>query len=314
MTISVCMGIYNGERFIEKQLQSILEQSVAPDEVILCDDGSADTTVAIVERFIQRNGLDASWKLYKNAENKGYPGNFYYAMSLCSGELVFLADQDDLWKKNKIEKMMAIMHEHAEIKLLSSKWGIMDAQDTILKKVSTGKSDEEENYRLITVQDILYYYDWPGMSMCYRNDWGKEVLTKIGKSQAPHDMAMAIVAAEQEGFYCVNQVYQYHRRHEVNVAMEEHRIRKLLNKKRKLYEIDNYLEKMKQILDCECLCKEESLQLVHRKKTLMQERFDNLAKGCRGRIVKQYRENRKEIRLATMLCDWLICGKNTGRE
>ena len=105
MTVSVCMGTYNGETYIEQQLNTILRQTKAPEEVILCDDGSTDNTVSIIERFIRKNGLDGKWKLYRNKINKGYPSNFYYACSLCNEEIVFLADQDDIWKNDKIEKM-----------------------------------------------------------------------------------------------------------------------------------------------------------------------------------------------------------------
>ena len=71
------MGLYNGERYLEEQLQSILQQTKMPDEVILCDDGSTDATVKIAEQFIEKNGLGGSWKLFCNESNKGYPENFY---------------------------------------------------------------------------------------------------------------------------------------------------------------------------------------------------------------------------------------------
>ena len=99
--ISVCMGIYNGEAYIKAQLQSILNQTLSPDEVILCDDRSTDGTREIVDQFIRENGLSGKWQLHCNPENKGYPANFYAGMALCRGEYVFLADQDDIWDKNK---------------------------------------------------------------------------------------------------------------------------------------------------------------------------------------------------------------------
>lgn len=102
MTVSVCMGIYNGEKYIEEQLDSILRQTRRAEEVILCDDCSTDRTVEIVRLFIEKHGLGESWRLCCNKENRGYPGNFYYAMSLCAGDVVFLADQDDIWAETKL--------------------------------------------------------------------------------------------------------------------------------------------------------------------------------------------------------------------
>ena len=109
MKVSVCMGIYNGEKFIEKQLQTIYLQTRRAEEVILCDDCSTDKSIDIVKDFIGRNGLEQTWKVYQNTENKGYPGNFFYAMSLCTGDVIFLADQDDVWVERKIEDMLRVM-------------------------------------------------------------------------------------------------------------------------------------------------------------------------------------------------------------
>ena len=76
MTISVCMCTYNGEKYILPQLESIHAQTVAPDEVIICDDNSTDQTVSIIRDFIKEHGLEDTWSLHCNEENKGYPGNF----------------------------------------------------------------------------------------------------------------------------------------------------------------------------------------------------------------------------------------------
>ena len=67
--ISVCIATYNGEKFIEKQLQSILDQTLSVDEVIICDDRSTDNTPNIIEDFIKKNGLEDSWSFSVN-ENK----------------------------------------------------------------------------------------------------------------------------------------------------------------------------------------------------------------------------------------------------
>ena len=126
MTVSVCMGIYNGEKYIEEQLDSILRQTRRAEEVILCDDCSTDRTVEIVRLFIERNGLQESWRLYCNGENRGYPGNFYYVMGLCTGDVVFLADQDDVWAATKLERMCMVLEGHPEADVLACKFGLMD--------------------------------------------------------------------------------------------------------------------------------------------------------------------------------------------
>ena len=305
--ISVCMATYNGERFIAKQLETIYNQSLKADEVIICDDGSKDETVSIIEQFINEHHLKNIWKIYRNTVNKGYPGNFYYAMSLCSGDVVFLADQDDVWESDKIKNMMQIMAREQGIGLLASRWGIIDQEGKVLREVSRGKCSGTDALVNISIKDILYCYDWPGMCMCYRKDVGERVLEKVKDSMLAHDVALGVAAAEAGTFYCVNQRNQFHRRHDANVAEEEHRARKLLNKKRKIYEIEKYLHMLQEILDSRVLMYENSNLMIESKKNIMQERLDNLKAGLPLKIIKQYTKHQQDIRWATLICDLVIC-------
>ncbi len=99
-SVSVCMATYNGAPFIRKQVDSILLQLNEGDELIVSDDYSSDETVAII-----RGINDERIKIYLNNGEKGFVGNFQNALNKVSGELLFLADQDDIWHKNKIESM-----------------------------------------------------------------------------------------------------------------------------------------------------------------------------------------------------------------
>jgi glycosyltransferase involved in cell wall biosynthesis len=101
MKTSIAMTTYNGEQFILEQLNSFLEQSCLPDELIICDDCSTDNTISIIEKFCLSSPFRV--KLVKNKINLGYVKNFEKALSLCSGELIFLSDQDDVWFPEKIQ-------------------------------------------------------------------------------------------------------------------------------------------------------------------------------------------------------------------
>jgi glycosyltransferase involved in cell wall biosynthesis len=91
--ISIAMASYNGGRFIGRQLQSFANQSLLPSQLVICDDGSSDDTVAIVEEFAARAPFDV--QLVINPERLGYNRNFAKAIGLCTGDLIFLSDQDD---------------------------------------------------------------------------------------------------------------------------------------------------------------------------------------------------------------------------
>jgi len=87
--VSIAMTTYNGEKFLEQQLLSIFNQTRQPDEVIICDDGSSDRTVMIVQQFITKYNLQDSWKIIKNKYNKGLTKNFLECASMTTEILSF---------------------------------------------------------------------------------------------------------------------------------------------------------------------------------------------------------------------------------
>ncbi len=90
MKASVVMATYNGEKYIIEQLDTIRLQTITPDEVIICDDCSTDTTVRLVVEYIEQYGLQNSWKIIQNDFNLGYAGNFHKAADMAQGEFIFL--------------------------------------------------------------------------------------------------------------------------------------------------------------------------------------------------------------------------------
>lgn len=317
MTTSVCMGIYNGEKYIEQQLYSILHQTREPDQVVLCDDGSRDRSVVLVQEFIEKNNLQDKWFLYQNKDNKGYPANFYYAMSLCTQEAVFLADQDDIWDEKKLEQMCRILEQQKAVNVLCCKFGLIDGTGrdihTIMAPTHTNGTGE---LRKVTIEDVFYKCEWPGMVLAYRNAWYqgwsgvsvKDYQGSLGQSchRIPHDLLLCARAAEEDGFYQTDQELAYHRRHDRNTGGEEHRLSRLLNKKRKLKEIQDYL----QILDA--FSQEKPLQTAHGENALqdkslsMHGRYDALQSGKIYAVLRNAWTYRRHVRLATVVCDALI--------
>jgi glycosyltransferase involved in cell wall biosynthesis len=103
MKISVAMCTYNGAAYLQQQLDSIAAQTRQPDELVICDDQSADDTRKIVETFASR--FPAKTRLYFNEKNLGSTRNFERAINLCEGEIIALADQDDVWHPEKLALM-----------------------------------------------------------------------------------------------------------------------------------------------------------------------------------------------------------------
>jgi hypothetical protein len=101
--ISIALCTYNGEQFLREQLESFTYQRRLPDELIVCDDRSTDGTVSIVERFASQAPFPVV--LVVNDENLGSTRNFEKAISICTGDIIFLSDQDDIWFPEKIERI-----------------------------------------------------------------------------------------------------------------------------------------------------------------------------------------------------------------
>lgn len=98
--ISVAMCTYNGARYVSEQLKSIARQTATPDEVVICDDASTDSTPDLLAHFAANAPMPL--RLVRNPAPLGCTRNFCRAIGLCRGEIVALADQDDVWKPNKL--------------------------------------------------------------------------------------------------------------------------------------------------------------------------------------------------------------------
>ena len=96
--ISVCIATYNGERFIREQIDSILRQLSSDDEIIVSDDGSTDDTISIINSID-----DKRIRIIEGPRKHSPTPNFECAMKEAKGDYIFLADQDDVWKPNKVE-------------------------------------------------------------------------------------------------------------------------------------------------------------------------------------------------------------------
>lgn len=91
---------FNGARFLGDQLESYLAQTRPPDELIACDDGSTDGTVALLEGFARRAPFPV--RVIRNDSTLGSTRNFEKAIGLCSGDLIATSDQDDVWLPEKL--------------------------------------------------------------------------------------------------------------------------------------------------------------------------------------------------------------------
>lgn len=122
--VSVALCTYQGEMYLEEQLDSIAWQTRLPDELIVCDDGSSDDTRRIVRRFQSRAPFVI--RLVNNEVRLGPTKNFEKAISLCAGDFIFLADQDDVWHRGKLSALASELEGSPEVGAVFCDADVMD--------------------------------------------------------------------------------------------------------------------------------------------------------------------------------------------
>lgn len=136
MKISIALCTRNGEKFLRTQLSSFLDQTLPADEIVVCDEGSTDQTLKILEQYQDRLPL----RIHVNEQRLGTLRNFEKAFALCTGDLIFPADQDDFWENQKLERMAAYFQQHPEAQVLFSDAKLVNEFGVVQKKARLWES------------------------------------------------------------------------------------------------------------------------------------------------------------------------------
>lgn len=198
--ISVCIATYNGSRFINEQLSSILPQLGKDDEVVVSDDGSTDDTLKIIEDFD-----DERITILVNSERHGVIGNFENALRNAHGEYIFLSDQDDVWAPDKVRKCM----------------NLLEACDMVLHNMQFMNSDKPDFFSIRKARTgiirNLCRNSYSGCCMAFR----RKVLSwclPFPKSIPMHDVWMGIMTEIEGKVIFTNDCLLQYRIHENNAS------------------------------------------------------------------------------------------------
>lgn len=206
MKKSLVMTIYNGEQYIQEQLDSIKNQTKKLDEVIIIDDCSKDNSYDFIKKYIEKNQLN-HWQLIKNQSNLGYQKNFKKGLELSNGDIVFLCDQDDRWHLDKIEIMSKYMLDE-KILCLASSFNFMDEYGKLFTiKLDKNKSNnnllaQKVNSDLtnINFEQLIRSNFSQGCTMAVRKNLIDEYL-ELESDLVPHDLAFNMLASLHNGCY-----------------------------------------------------------------------------------------------------------------
>ena len=215
MTTSVALCTYNGEKYLAEQLDSILSQSIVVDEIVVCDDGSTDGTIRILDEF--ENKFPLVFKIFKNEKNLGYTKNFEKAISLCSGDLIFLCDQDDVWKNDKIERIKKIAEYRPDKNVFAHRIEILTPNNEV-QNISfwdiEGFNKNWDNAELLKY--LLFQRNvFPGMSLAIT----KTAKEKYLPLQTPHkniihDYEILLKSIRDHAFLMIDESLTLYRKHD----------------------------------------------------------------------------------------------------
>ncbi|NQX32754.1 glycosyltransferase family 2 protein [Pedobacter boryungensis] len=204
--ISVCIATYNGEKYILEQLNSILPQLCYDDEVIISDDLSTDATLAIIESI-----NDHRIKIYINEQNYGYSKNFENALNKVKGEVIFIADQDDVWYPNKVQRMLKAL-ENAEM-AISDATGV----DENLKPLYPSHFEIHQTKQGFWVNFLKTRYI--GACMAFKKELLQKALPLPSNFRlCAYDYWLAIIAEYYFSVNLVNEPLLKYRRHNNNAS------------------------------------------------------------------------------------------------
>ena len=216
MKISVAMCTYNGEKYIKEQLDSIFNQTLKVDEIIICDDLSNDKTINIIEDFNQNYPDIIS--LFVNEINLKSVKNFEKAISLCTGEIVFLSDQDDKWVESKVENYLEFFKNNPNIDVIASNGFCINKDSKIIDSYTIWdipsflKSNNKDCDYFKMITHIGNFVT--GASMALRKSIQETIFPFPILKNFHHDEWIAILTAHENKFEFLDEKYFYYRIHD----------------------------------------------------------------------------------------------------
>tara|TARA_R110002126_G_scaffold141128_2_gene285997 strand:- start:1482 stop:2165 length:684 start_codon:yes stop_codon:yes gene_type:complete len=196
------MATYNGDLFLNQQLDSILKQLSLEDEIIISDNGSTDNTVSIIENY-----KDTRIKLLHFTE-KNLILNFENALNKASGDVIFLSDQDDIWIEGKVQKYKELLKDNL---LVFSNASIFQNNN-----IESSKLFFNSQRKRTGIFNNLIKVNFLGCTLAFQ----RRVLEKalpFPKNIPMHDIWIGLIAETMGNTFYIEKPLIFYRRHE-NVA------------------------------------------------------------------------------------------------
>ncbi|MDQ3130578.1 MAG: glycosyltransferase family 2 protein [Acidobacteriota bacterium] len=225
--ISIALGTYNGARFLPEQLESFSAQTVLPDELIVSDDCSTDETAEIIREYARVAPFPV--KLSENHINLGSTANFEKAILLCSGDIIFLSDQDDVWMPTKIERIAAEFEKNERLGFVFTDAELVDENLAPLGRRLCDFTFQTKHRHIKNSREMLElllpHNYVTGATMAFRADFREFFLPfPLAVPDMIHDAWIALVTAAMAEFKFLDEPlikYRQHDRQQIGVKFFE---------------------------------------------------------------------------------------------
>ncbi|WP_221389648.1 glycosyltransferase family 2 protein [Dyadobacter sp. NIV53] len=216
--VSVAMCTYNGAKYLPQQLESIANQTTKVNELIVCDDGSTDNTIEVIRLFAESSSFPVA--IYSNKENLGSTKNFEKCMLLCQGDIIFLCDQDDMWRTDKVEKQLNYLKNNADKDAVFSDGMMIDDDsqptgNTIWQEIEFNKSMQQKWLNGKPHEILFNGFVVTGATLALRRSCLERLMPfPVNVPDLIHDAWIAMVLSLEEKIGFIADTLISYRRHE----------------------------------------------------------------------------------------------------
>lgn len=219
LSVSVGMSVYNNARYLEAQLDSVLAQTVLPDEIVICDDCSTDPKVKeLLVAF--ESACPVECRIYYNEENLYIPKNIEKTIALCNGDIIIRCDSDDIWEPTKIERIKQAFYEDEFVVYVFHDSAVIDQDSNLIGNSWIKQQNFLKQMRLDTdgflvnvIEKTLYPF---GMSIAFR----RSLTDHLFPFCLADDFWIALVAPLFGKVAYIDETLAQYRRHSMSASRE----------------------------------------------------------------------------------------------
>lgn len=232
----VIVCTYNGSEYIVEQLESIVAQSIQPQKIIICDDGSTDDTLDLINRFSESTPVMIEIHC-RTIGRKGVSYNFMYGLSFFSSEFVFLSDQDDIWDEKKVlmyKNIAETAPKHTPLLIYSDALLVDKSLNVINRSFLSSERllrKENDSFKNLIFQNVIQ-----GATVMINKNFINRI--KYNDNMVMHDWWLGLIAASLGNIYFIPEPLIKYRQHANNlVGGKEYNIFSIFHKLMKFKKI-----------------------------------------------------------------------------